>query len=116
MVASEFLHQGAGFVRDVGRCFHIMYDQHIWCGHLPQDRLDGGKFSPISSTGCRKMVPPTGEGQSFEDYCVLKGKKRKIGGERYEARSRGHSSPVYVLEDSESKCRFEFIVGFAKIK
>ncbi len=44
MVEVKLLHLRASVVWDVGWCVYIMYDQHLWCGDLLEDRVDGGMY------------------------------------------------------------------------
>lgn len=53
LVEDQTVCMGAGALRDLGRSFHHLHDQHLWCGAVPPHRLPRGEspktffFSPF---------------------------------------------------------------------
>ena len=43
MVESQLFRQGASALWYLGRRLHIVHDQHLWCGHLLENRLGCGE-------------------------------------------------------------------------
>lgn len=43
LVEDPTVHVGAGAVWDLGRCVHILHDQHFWGCTVLEDRLAGGE-------------------------------------------------------------------------